>query len=472
MPLTLIDKTPGDPLRSQDWNAHVHETQRLDQDKVDRKGDTITGALTINGALTAAATVTIAGALTVAANATINGALTAVGNVGIGAGAPDQNLTIQGGPSAYLNLKTAGNAQQLLIGADSGGGLISTMTNHDLQLRAGGNVTRMIVTAGGNVGIGTTTPNFPLHFPNVLGDKIALWGTDPNSHYGFGVQNSTLQIYGDVVGTRVAFGWGSSNNFHEAMRIQGDGTLVVQGAITPQWGNSAARGIMFPTDPGGGGGDSAYMRYYPRTGEACTLEIGIANDGDDHIALISSGNVGVGTINPQTKLHIQSNGGMLTLEGASGGHAYMQFYPLGLGAGRKGYFGFPGNGSNQLFINNESGGTGGAVYVFPNLVQPSDVRLKTNIAPLDDPLNTIRALRGVTYAWKRDATGASEQPPRQCIGFIAQEVAEVLPDLVHKSDKDQMLHLDYTAVIPILVEAIKQQQTRIDALAAKLTAAS
>ena len=468
MPLTLIDKTPGDPLRSQDWNAHVHETQRLDQDKVDRKGDTITGDLTINGALTAAANVTIAGTLTTAANATINGALTAVGNVGIGAGAPDTNLTIQGGPSAYLNLKTAGNAQQLLIGADSGGGVISTMTNHDLQLRAGGNATKMIVTAGGNVGIGTTTPNFPLHFPNVMGDKITLWGADPNSHYGLGIQGNTLQIYNDVASTRVAFGWGGSNNFHETMRIQGDGTLVVQGAIMPNWGNNPQKGILFPTDPAGGGGDSAYMRYYPRTGEACTLEIGITNDGDDHIALIPSGNVGVGTINPQSKLHLVSNAGMLTLEGAVNGHAYIQFYPFGFAAGRKGYIGFPSNGSTQLRIENE---TGNPVFIAPS-VQQSDVRLKTNIASLEDPLSTIRALRGVSYNWKRDAEEAPGQPPRQSIGFIAQEVEQVLPDLVYTSDTDQMLHLDYMAVIPILVEAVKQQQSRIDALAAKFAAAS
>lgn len=312
MPLTLIDKTPGDPLRSQDWNAHVHETQRLDQDKVDRTGDTITGALTINGALTAAA------------NATINGALTAVGNVGIGAGAPDRNLTIQGGPSAYLNLKTAGNAQQLLIGADSGGGLISTMTNHDLQLRAGGNVNRMIVKANGNVGIGgdpqtalhvfngnirvdegeyqnwgplvlhadvdnsgdgefhfrgtnnqelmtilangnvgigATSPVVPLQFSSTLGNKICLWGTNALQNYGFGIQNATLQIYGDIAGTSVAFGWGSSSNFHETMRIQGDGRLIVQG-------DYYGKGHVFlHAFEGDGANGTAYVQARDNTGK-------------------------------------------------------------------------------------------------------------------------------------------------------------------------------------------------------------
>ena len=57
---------------------------------------------------------------------------------------------------------------------------------------------------------------------------------------------------------------------------------------------------MFPTDPGGGSGDSAYIRYYPRSGESTTLEIGITNDADDHISLMPSGNVGIGTLTPGT----------------------------------------------------------------------------------------------------------------------------------------------------------------------------
>lgn len=80
------------------------------------------------------------------------------------------------------------------------------------------------------------------------------------------------------------------------------------GAIMPTAGASAASGIQFPSDPGGGGGDTAWIRYYPRNGEACTLEIGVSNDPDDHIALMSSGGVGIGTNNPTGKLHVQTGG--------------------------------------------------------------------------------------------------------------------------------------------------------------------
>jgi hypothetical protein len=90
--------------------------------------------------------------------------------------------------------------------------------------------TRVFVDASGFVGIGTTAPGFPLNFPNTLGDKISLWGNSGN-HYGFGIQNSTLQIHGDVSTSKIVFGYGQSTNLTETMRIQGNGDVIVPGAL-------------------------------------------------------------------------------------------------------------------------------------------------------------------------------------------------------------------------------------------------
>ena len=62
-------------------------------------------------------------------------------------------------------------------------------------------------------------------------------------------------------------------------------------------------------EPGPGGcGDDWYMISMNRDGsEARTLEIGIANDGDDHINLQSTGNVGINERNPQARLHVNGN---------------------------------------------------------------------------------------------------------------------------------------------------------------------
>lgn len=67
---------------------------------------------------------------------------------------------------------------------------------------------------------------------------------------------------------------------------------------------SATTGIRFLDDPGGGSSDAAWIQYYARSAEHCTLELGIANDAEDHIALMPSGNVGIGTTSPRGKLEI------------------------------------------------------------------------------------------------------------------------------------------------------------------------
>ena len=89
---------------------------------------------------------------------------------------------------------------------------------------------RMMISKDGNVGIGTTSPGFPLTFANNLGDKISLFGQSGNS-YGFGIQASTLQIHSDAVGADIAFGYGSSAGMTETMRIKGNGTVNVNGNI-------------------------------------------------------------------------------------------------------------------------------------------------------------------------------------------------------------------------------------------------
>jgi hypothetical protein len=79
---------------------------------------------------------------------------------------------------------------------------------------------------------------------------------------------------------------------------------VAGGAIMPAAGNSEQAGIMFPKDPGSGAGDAAWIRYYARSGEQTTLEIGTSNDPQDHIALMPTGNVGIGTTDPKAKLDV------------------------------------------------------------------------------------------------------------------------------------------------------------------------
>ena len=82
---------------------------------------------------------------------------------------------------------------------------------------------------------------------------------------------------------------------------------IVGGAIMPDAGSTETSGLLFPPDPSGGSGDRAWMRYYARSGEAMTLEIGTSNDTNDHIALMPSGAVGIGSTTPIAKLDVQES---------------------------------------------------------------------------------------------------------------------------------------------------------------------
>lgn len=95
-----------------------------------------------------------------------------------------------------------------------------------------------------------------------------------------------------------------------------------------------------------------------------------------------------------------------------------------------------------------------------NNVSPSDIRLKKNIQPLCNALGTVANLRGVTFDWIRDDGRERSFPDGRQVGFIAQEVEKVLPEVV-STDAKGFKSVAYQNVVPVLVEAVKQQQKLI-----------
>lgn len=93
----------------------------------------------------------------------------------------------------------------------------------------------------------------------------------------------------------------------------------------------------------------------------------------------------------------------------------------------------------------------------------SDERFKTNLTPITDAVAKVDALRAVTYKWLADSTLPED------VGLIAQDVLAVLPQAVDQSDPDK-LGLRYTAIIPLLVAAVKELSATNAALLARITA--
>jgi hypothetical protein len=99
----------------------------------------------------------------------------------------------------------------------------------------------------------------------------------------------------------------------------------------------------------------------------------------------------------------------------------------------------------------------------------SDARFKTNITPIENPLQKVLQLRGVNFDWKTTEFPARSFSENRSVGFIAQEVEKVLPEVVQtEKNAEGYKSVQYDKVVALLVEAIKDQQKQIDSLKAEL----
>ena len=99
------------------------------------------------------------------------------------------------------------------------------------------------------------------------------------------------------------------------------------------------------------------------------------------------------------------------------------------------------------------------IATFAHTIVNSDLRLKKNIKRLTGALAKVRELRGVSYIHR------TNNLPE--IGLIAQEVKEVMPDVVHESPADGMLGVAYANLTALLIEAIKELAAKVEILEAR-----
>lgn len=95
----------------------------------------------------------------------------------------------------------------------------------------------------------------------------------------------------------------------------------------------------------------------------------------------------------------------------------------------------------------------------------SDARFKTNIASIQNPLQKVLALRGVNFNWNTAAFPQRMFSDKRTLGFIAQEVEKVLPEIVQTENTTEgYKSVQYDKVVALLVEAMKEQQKQINQL--------
>ncbi len=118
-----------------------------------------------------------------------------------------------------------------------------------------------------------------------------------------------------------------------------------------------------------------------------------------------------------------------------------------------------GSYSNVVALTNT-----GNMAVTGDVVLSSDERLKRDIQPIDNAMETLRQIEGKTYYWKNEHKDQGKQ-----YGVIAQEVEQVLPEVV-TTDEQGMKGVNYQALIPVMLNALRELDSRISHLEQELAA--
>jgi len=400
--------------------------------------------------------------------------------VGIGRSDPATRLDILGTGSYNLASSEGdfrlGNATHRLkmgvANAGEGAGDAYIASSHRLYLGAGttlGSTQTMSVNSNGTVGIGTATPGARLQ---VVGDTVTtpviqatvsyVGSSDvrgvtsfskPSDGWGYGVEGTGGFIGGYFSGLSGAYAGSGFGVYGTASGTAGT-RIGVYGTAT--------------------GGANNWGGFFPAKTYTSEIRVGGETGATGYVAAINGKLIAtevkvlpIGSWPGGTGTSINSNG-TVTLDGGSGeafsilnGGDVRIFDDPGTSSALI-YAGAPAStGENKAILTFLSdgktfsfNGTGGAVS--------SDARLKQDIIPLTNSLQKIMQLNGYSYRFKTKALDEQKE-----IGVLAQEVKKVLPEAVYTDDKG-LYSVSYNALLPLLINAVKEQQTQINELKQKL----
>jgi hypothetical protein len=336
---------------------------------------------------------------------------------------------------------------------------------------AGGTVTWNTVgfaqDEDGNVGIGTTSPGAKLDVTtnhqaqtairvthNNYNDYVLLKRrSDDTQKLGIKEENSngSMGLF-TADTTRVTItsagnvGIGTTS---PAQKLDVNGDIAVKGASVI---NKASAALTI--------GDTA------GTDSVTSLNLTTAGRNTE-VFLDDAGNVGINTATPSYNLTVDSGTndiGILTASSDSG--SYVGFLDNSTSTIPK--IGAVGNklildASQYVGIKRTDPSyaldVSGTIRATGDVIAYSDARVKENVETIPNALDKVKAMRGVGY----NKIGEK----KRSIGVIAQEMLEVMPEAVHKDDSG-MYSVAYGNLVGVLIEAMKEQQSQIDELKARL----
>lgn len=414
----------------------------------------------------------------------------------------DGNVTIGNGGDLNISSATGGDASKIYNDAE------------DLYFQTNGS-TRLLINSSGNIGVGNTSPGAKL---DVTGN-IRLSASSPNIE----LNNGGPMVYSTTANTLMFATGGGPSSPVERMRIDSSGNVGIgtSSPVSKFHVNSSTSVATYMTagNPAGGTlmGVNASGASIVATYASNNLIFGNYASGGTFVEFArinSSGNFGVGTSSPKTRLQasaattknaptlgsatdapfylsnsdtayglvignssadgrvwfqaqrtdssataynitLNEAGGQVLVGTASAfdNVSYLKFQSLGGVSTKIGGTSL----TSQMSFFNDNGRVGwiGTDGTTTSYNTSSDARLKENIANADDASSLIDAIQVRKFDWKADGS-------HQRYGFIAQELIEVAPEAVSAPpEEDQMMAVDYSKLVPMLVKELQSLRARV-----------
>jgi hypothetical protein len=321
--------------------------------------------------------------------------------------------------------------------------LTGSQSNNLVFFNNNNNQTAIYVNDANNMGLGTSSPKTKLDVSGdiTLGTGTSIYRSTPTGSAALTLNGSSTMVRLVVDDTTGCF-----NQYVNAYNdIAGNKFISINSSPATKF-TQCNGAFSFKVSPNG---------VYPNL-ITWTNGLFISN----------SGSVGIGTETPESKLHVTSdiktNGNIfldnnfkIKQKDSSSNYKdllWLSDQNVTYLQGNSVYFRTLANNTLGYFDSTGNLTTVGDVAAF------SDEKLKKNVKTIDNALDKVKRLRGVEYE-RRDID-------KKGLGFIAQEVEKVLPELV--SQHDEFKTVSYGNVVSVLVEAIKELSAEVELLKSKI----
>jgi hypothetical protein len=382
------------------------------------------------------------------------------GNVGIGTESTSSKLNVVGGATnPGISIKSGGNSGVDPFRVTWVGG-----TEGDM----------FIVDDAGRVGIGTTSPTGSLHLTTVDSGGADVHYVAQNTANN---RIAGYKILDESSNTQVSLTYDNGSNRGNLNLGQADGEIIyVYGGSSIKSGfgidlsGSSRELSIFHTSSGTNGNIALGKRLESNGTFSASVQITPAGTA-------GTANLIVNNVNSNAFNHVQEN----KVPNLTAGEDV--FLGLGKSTNTKnmGYLGYEWNasGSDSNYIHLSHWGADGLLRVYGNGnysfagSNVSDRDLKENIISVTDTaLDKITQLEVRKFNFIKDyevsSDGGEVETPRTQVGFIAQEVEAIIPDITVGTDGQKDMGVDTVGLVGYLTKAIQEQQTIIDDLKSRL----